>query len=113
MDNGNNNTEIQRWHSCQAGECRPTGSCPGDPDCECKSVVYDWSARLQAVHRLARTSVAYLKGMSPRETRSFLDDVEFEEYLPYVNMAQFEREIGKYVDENEVARLARYVYIEQ
>ena len=38
---------------------------------------------------------------------------EFEEYRPYVNMAQFEREIGKYVDENEVARLARYVYIEQ
>ena len=38
---------------------------------------------------------------------------EFEEYRPYVNMAQFEREIGKYVDDDELARLARYVYVRQ
>ena len=36
---------------------------------------------------------------------------EFEEYRPYTNMAQFRREIGKYVDEKEVARLERYVVI--
>ena len=36
---------------------------------------------------------------------------EFEEYRPWVNMAQFDREIGKYVDDNEVARLARYFVI--
>jgi hypothetical protein len=36
---------------------------------------------------------------------------EFEEYRPYSNMAQFRREIGKYVDEREVARLERYVAI--
>ena len=34
---------------------------------------------------------------------------EFEEYRPYTSMEQFRREIGKYVDENEVARLERYV----
>ncbi len=34
---------------------------------------------------------------------------EFEEYRPYNSMEQFRREIGKYVDENEVARLERYV----
>ncbi len=34
---------------------------------------------------------------------------EFKEYRPYRNMAQFRREIGKYVDEREVARLERYV----
>lgn len=34
---------------------------------------------------------------------------EFEEYRPYSSMEQFRREIGKYVDENEVARLERYV----
>ena len=37
---------------------------------------------------------------------------EFKEYRPYRAMAQFEREIGKYVDAGEVARLARYVTIE-
>ena len=36
---------------------------------------------------------------------------EFEEYRPYTGMEQFQREIGKYVDDAEVARLARYVEI--
>lgn len=34
---------------------------------------------------------------------------EFLEYRPYDDMAEFDREIGKYVDEAEVARLRRYV----
>lgn len=34
---------------------------------------------------------------------------EFEEYRPYRSIAQFRREIGKYVDSTEVARLERYV----
>lgn len=34
---------------------------------------------------------------------------EFQEYRPYANMEQFEREIGKYVDDAELARLERYV----
>ena len=36
---------------------------------------------------------------------------EFEEYRPYRGIEQFRREIGKYVDEAEVARLERYVTI--
>jgi len=36
---------------------------------------------------------------------------EFKEYRPYASMEQFRREIGKYVDDGEVARLARYVMI--
>ncbi len=38
---------------------------------------------------------------------------EFEEYRPYQNMEQFRREIGKYVDDNELARLERYVTLEE
>jgi len=34
---------------------------------------------------------------------------EFEEYRPYSDMARFRREIGKYVNQAEVARLERYV----
>lgn len=34
---------------------------------------------------------------------------EFLEYRPYENMAEFDREIGKYVDEAEVARFRNYV----
>jgi DNA uptake protein ComE-like DNA-binding protein len=36
---------------------------------------------------------------------------EFEEYRPYVALAQFHREIGKYVDDEELARLAQYVFV--
>lgn len=36
---------------------------------------------------------------------------EFEEYRPYRAIEQFRREIGKYVDDNEVARLERYVVV--
>jgi DNA uptake protein ComE-like DNA-binding protein len=37
---------------------------------------------------------------------------EFREYRPYKSIEQFRREIGKYVDQNEVARLERYLVIE-
>ena len=36
---------------------------------------------------------------------------EFKEYRPYTSMAQFRREIGKYVSKEEVARFERYVKI--
>jgi predicted DNA-binding helix-hairpin-helix protein len=44
-----------------------------------------------------------IPGLGPRMLR------EFKEYRPYKTMEQFRREIGKYVDEKEVARLERYV----
>ena len=36
---------------------------------------------------------------------------EFKEYRPYSNIQQFRREIGKYVDDDELARLERYVTV--
>lgn len=36
---------------------------------------------------------------------------EFEEYRPYTSILQFKREIGKYVDEQEVARYLNYVFV--
>jgi radical SAM superfamily enzyme with C-terminal helix-hairpin-helix motif len=47
-----------------------------------------------------------IPGMSKRMVH------EFEEYRPYASIEQFRREMGKYVDENEVARLERYIIIE-
>ena len=51
-------------------------------------------------------AILSIPGVGPRMLH------EFKEYRPYRAMAQFEREIGKYVNEREVARLARYVTIE-
>ena len=36
---------------------------------------------------------------------------EFEEYRPYKAMPQFRREMGKYVDDDEVARMEQYVFV--
>ena len=36
---------------------------------------------------------------------------EFEEYRPYSDIATFQREMAKYVDDEEVQRLTRYVRI--
>lgn len=47
-----------------------------------------------------------IPGMTPKMVH------EFEEYRPYTSMEQFRREIGKYVDENEVARLESYVTLD-
>jgi DNA uptake protein ComE-like DNA-binding protein len=46
-----------------------------------------------------------IPGVGPRLLR------EFKEYRPYKAIEQFRREIGKYVDKREVARLERYVAI--
>jgi DNA uptake protein ComE-like DNA-binding protein len=37
---------------------------------------------------------------------------EFKEYRPWTSQAQFQKEIGKYVDQKEVARLWRFVVIQ-
>ena len=47
--------------------------------------------------------IKLIPGMTPKMEH------EFAEYRPYEDMAEFDREIGKYVDEAEVARLRRYV----
>jgi DNA uptake protein ComE-like DNA-binding protein len=36
---------------------------------------------------------------------------EFKEYRPYTALAQFHREIGKYVDNTELSRLEQYVFV--
>lgn len=49
--------------------------------------------------------ILLIPGVGPRMRH------EFEEYRPYRSMEQFRREIGKYVNAEEVARLERYVTI--
>ena len=51
----------------------------------------------------AEADLRTIPGMTPRMVREFL------EYRPYASIEQFRREIGKYVDAKEVARLESYV----
>jgi DNA uptake protein ComE-like DNA-binding protein len=49
--------------------------------------------------------ILLIPGMGKRMLHEFL------EYRPYRTMAQFRKEIGKYVDDKEVARLEQYVFV--
>lgn len=51
----------------------------------------------------SRAEIELIPGMSSRMVGEFL------EYRPYEDMNEFNREIGKYVDEAEVARFRSYV----
>lgn len=51
----------------------------------------------------SRAEIMLVPGMTKRMAK------EFEEYRPYKNIEQFRKEIGKYVDAKEVARLESYV----
>jgi DNA uptake protein ComE-like DNA-binding protein len=53
----------------------------------------------------ARESILLIPGVGARMAH------EFEEYRPYAALAVFRREIGKYVDDAEVARLEQYVFV--
>ena len=52
-----------------------------------------------------REEIMLIPGMGNRMVREFL------EYRPYTAITQFRKEIGKYVDEREVARLEQYVFV--
>lgn len=52
-----------------------------------------------------REEILLVPGVGPRMAR------EFEEYRPYHTLQQFRREIGKYVDSTEVARLEQFVFV--
>ena len=52
-----------------------------------------------------KAEIAMVPGVGARMTH------EFEEYRPYTTLAQFHREIGKYVKPDELARLESYVFV--
>ncbi|MBL8772368.1 MAG: hypothetical protein JNK30_13385 [Phenylobacterium sp.] len=56
-----------------------------------------------SLNNASRDDIMLIPGMTRRMAH------EFEEYRPYKDLAQFDREIGKYVDAKEVARLRSYV----
>jgi DNA uptake protein ComE-like DNA-binding protein len=53
----------------------------------------------------AESEILLIPGVGKRMLR------EFQEYRPYKSLAQFRKEIGKYVDQKEVARLEQYVFV--
>ncbi len=54
----------------------------------------------------SRAEIDLIPGMTKRMAH------EFEEYRPYKSLTEFRREIGKYVDAKELARLESYVTLQ-
>jgi len=57
------------------------------------------------INKAARQEMELIPGVGPKMSH------EFEEYRPWTSIGQFRREIGKYADSTEVARLERYIAI--
>jgi DNA uptake protein ComE-like DNA-binding protein len=59
-----------------------------------------------ALNTASDAEILLIPGIGSRMLR------EFKEYRPYDNIARFRREMGKYVDSTEVARMERYVRVD-
>jgi DNA uptake protein ComE-like DNA-binding protein len=57
------------------------------------------------LNKATREEIMLIPGMTRRMAH------EFEEYRPYTSLDQFNKEIGKYVNAEEVARLRSYVVL--
>ena len=63
------------------------------------------NSKLNLNQASANDYLAAIPGFSNRMVREFM------EYRPYVSIQQFRREIGKYVDDAQVAEYEKYVYV--
>lgn len=72
---------------------------------EQRDTVYSHMWKPLDLNSASKEEIELIPGVGPRMSH------EFEEYRPYASIEEFRREIGKYVDQQEVARLERYVTI--
>ena len=75
-------------------------------DDEQRRTLYTRLFRPIDLNNASEVEILLIPGMSRKMAH------EFVEYRPYRSMQQFRREIGKYVDDDEVARLERYVTLD-
>ena len=74
-------------------------------DTTARNTIYAQVFKPIDLNRATAEEIMLIPGVGPRMRH------EFEEYRPYDDIAKFRREIRKYVDDAEVARLERYVTI--
>lgn len=68
-------------------------------------VVAPENAKLNLNEATGDDYLAAIPGFGSRMVREFL------EYRPYISIVQFRRELGKYVDEAQIAEYEKYVYV--
>jgi DNA uptake protein ComE-like DNA-binding protein len=78
----------------------------GVMDDEQRATLYTRLFRTIDLNNASEAEILLIPGMSKKMAHEFL------EYRPYKSMEQFRREIGKYVDDDEIARLESYVTLD-
>ena len=81
------------------------GAVGGDLSDEARTELYGMLFLPLNLNTASREEILLVPGVGARMAH------EFEEYRPYKAMAQFHREIGKYVDDDEVERMAGFVFV--
>ena len=103
-DNGADTTAITADTS--ATTTSATATTPAGPSATAASTASSTAAIVPInINTATDAQILAIPGVGPRMLR------EFKEYRPYTSIEQFRREIGKYVDKAEVARLEQYITI--
>jgi len=84
--------------------CAPTASTPSSSNTSSTTVEFT-GAKLNLNTVTGDELLATIPGFGNRMVR------EFQEYRPYISIQQFRKEIGKYVDDAQVAEYEKYVYV--
>jgi DNA uptake protein ComE-like DNA-binding protein len=90
--------------ACGAGTTAPT-SATSAPAATAPQAAAPAATKLNLNEVTEDQLMTMIPGFSSRMVR------EFFEYRPYVSIQQFRKEIGKYVDEQQVATYEQYVYV--
>jgi DNA uptake protein ComE-like DNA-binding protein len=86
----------------------PTASSNGDPALNSAPTSAGSAANITKVNLNNATADEFMTAIPGLGNRMVN---EFQEYRPYVSIQQFRKEIGKYVDEAQVAEYEKYVYV--
>ena len=104
---------VNRTPGIGSSEASPT---PGVGNSEVTPTTVAQSTQ-QSTAQAAVCSKLNLNSLTEAELMATIPDFssrmvrEFFEYRPYASIQQFRREIGKYVDESQVAEWEKYVYV--
>jgi protocatechuate 3,4-dioxygenase beta subunit len=108
IDNTDGNTEACRvltFAENADGQMSTTFNIYLRPDSASPAVVAAPEFTLLNLNTATKDDFLTIPGVGDRMVREFM------EYRPYISIVQFRREIGKYVDDSQVAAYEAYVYV--
>jgi len=112
----NSNTAAQATSAPAATSVEPTAAVAGTTSTSATTATSETTTSTQTGTTATSTTKFNLNTVTPEQILTIPNTGnrmvhEFEEYRPYVSIEQFRKEIGKYVDQAQVAEYEKYVYV--